>query len=265
MRRTIAGSRVIVTGATSGIGYETALALARQGARVLATGRRQERLESLQSSFDGRSKSGEGSIDLIAGDIIDPSFRSQLIERSQSLWGGLDGLVNNAGVGAIGRFEHATPERLRKVMEVDFFSAVELTRAALPSLRSGICSYIAIVGSVLGHRAVPLKSEYCAAKFAIRGWSEALRVELKSQNIDVLMISPSTTRSEFFESLVDTDSTTESKSIGAMSTSAVAEHVLKSIRLGRRDHILSIGGKSLVFFSWLFPKTFDRFLERWGM
>ncbi len=265
MRRSIAGSRVIVTGGTSGIGFETALALAHEGASVLATGRRQGRLEFLQSSFRSQDRAGKGSVDILAGDLVDASFRIQLIEKAHLLWGGLDGLVNNAGVGAIGRFDEATPDRLRKVMEVDFFSAVELTRLALPLLRQGSSAYIAVVGSVLGHRAVPLKSEYCAAKFAMRGWSEALRVELRAEKIDVIMISPSTTRSEFFDSLVDTDSHVASKSLGAMTAQAVAKQILRSIRSGHRDHVLSIGGKSLVFFSWLFPRTFDRILARWGM
>ena len=91
-------------------------------------------------------------------------------------------------------------------MEIDFFAPVELTRLCLPVLERGKRPAVLNVGSVLSHRAVPNKSEYCAAKFAMRGWTESLRVELQSKKIDVLMLSPSTTRSEFFDSLVDTKS-----------------------------------------------------------
>ncbi len=92
--------------------------------------------------------------------------------------GQVDLLVNNAGVGAIGPFADASADRMRSVMEVNFFAPVELTRSLLPSLRRGRASVICNISSVLGHRAVPNKSEYCASKFALHGWSDALRAEL---------------------------------------------------------------------------------------
>src|SRR5205085_10807559 len=107
--------------------------------------------------------------------------------------------INNAGIGAVGPFEDAGEERLRRVMEVDFFAPAELIRGALPLLKGGHHPIIVNIGSVLGHRAVPGKSEYCASKFALHGFSDALRAELAPQGIDVLLVSPSTTVSEFFD------------------------------------------------------------------
>ncbi len=119
-----------------------------------------------------------------------------------------------------------------------------------------------IVGSVLSHRAVPLKSEYCAAKFALRGWSEALRCELARDKIDVLQISPSTTRSEFFDSLVDTNKDQRSRSFGSKSPNAVARLAIKGLRSSKRDIIISLGGKGLVWAGRFFPNIVDRILNR---
>jgi len=194
-RRQLKGARILVTGASSGIGRALCVRLCQHGASVLATARREDRLQRLQTDC----ASLPGTLQIIAGDLTLDAHREGILQWVASQWGGLDVLVNNAGVGAIGRFDAAKQDRLRHVMEVDFFAPVELTRHCLPWLRKGNRPAILNVGSVLAHRAVPNKSEYCAAKFAMRGWSESLRVELAKEGIDVLMLSPSTTRSEFFE------------------------------------------------------------------
>ena len=93
-------------------------------------------------------------------------------------YGGLDLLVNNAGIGAQGRFAEADPARLRQIMEVNFFAPAEMTRAALPLLKQGRRPMIVNIGSILGHRGIPGTSEYCASKFAVQGFSESLRAEL---------------------------------------------------------------------------------------
>jgi short-subunit dehydrogenase len=112
-------------------------------------------------------------------------------------------LVNNAGIGAIGPFAEASPERLRKIMEVNFFAPAELIRSALPLLEAGKRPLIVNVSSVLGHRGIPKKSEYCASKFALHGFSDALRCELAPRGIDVLLVSPSTTATEFFDNVIE--------------------------------------------------------------
>lgn len=256
MKRDLKGKRILVTGASSGIGFELVIALLRQGAKIFATARRAHRLEDLRDSVDSEDRK---NLRIIPGDLNDEKFRAQLIDCCRTEFDGLDGLVNNAGAGAIGLFVDASPDRLRQVMEIDFFSAVELTRLALPLISQGSLPFIAVVGSVLGHRGVSRKSEYCAAKFAIRGWSESLRCELRQEGVSVIMISPSTTRSEFFASLLETAASEESRSIGSMSTQAVADQIVKAIQRNKREVILSLGGKLLVFASRFFPKILDRF------
>mgnify|MGYP003338541002 CR=1 FL=1 len=150
----------------------------------------------------------------------------------------------------------------RSVMEIDFFAPVELTRSCIPLLvASGNRPAILNMGSVLAHRAVPNKSEYCAAKFALRGWSESLRVELCGSGVDVLMVSPSTTRSEFFDSLLETQEGVVSRSLGSMSPEAVARLAIRALERSNRDSILSVGGKALVLLGKFFPGWTDRLLR----
>ncbi len=248
--------RVVITGASSGIGYALAEQLLAAGAQVLATARRADRLHRLAEGM----QHAPGILHLLPGDLTHAAHRRGIVEWCDTHWGAIDTLVNNAGAGAIGPFSEADSDRLRRVMEIDFFAPAELTRGCLPSLMRGNRPAILNIGSVLGHRAVPNKSEYCAAKFAMRGWSEAIRVELKRHGVDVLMISPSTTRSEFFESLLDTQHGVKSHSVGSMSPEAVARLAIQSLVRSKRERILSVGGKLLVWGGRWFPNLTDRLL-----
>ena len=120
-RRTISGSRAIVTGASSGIGRALALELARQGACLLLVARRGA--PAGRGRRDRRGRPGTLWVaELLAGDVVDPAVRQEALRLVQERFGGLDILVNNAGVGAMGLFEKADPQRLRRVMEVNFFA-----------------------------------------------------------------------------------------------------------------------------------------------
>ncbi|MFN7731731.1 MAG: SDR family NAD(P)-dependent oxidoreductase [Pirellula sp.] len=256
-RRKLAELRVVLTGASSGIGYHMALQLVQSGAHVLATARREDKLQRLQREL----ADAPGSLSICPGDITLTSHRLALMDWCQEHWQSVDVLINNAGAGAIGSFANASSDRLRRVMEIDFFAPVELTRTMLPLLRCGMRPAILNIGSVLGHRAVPNKSEYCAAKFAMRGWSEAIRVELAPERIEVLMVSPSTTRSEFFDSLLDTSPENQSRSLGSMSPEAVARIAIASLVRSKRERIMSFGGRALVWLGRMFPSLTDRLLQ----
>jgi short-subunit dehydrogenase len=264
MRREIAGLRVIVTGASSGIGYELALQLVRSGAKVLAVARREERLAKLLAA------AGTDRLKSLVGDVTDAVVRRRALELAEAEFGGLDALVNNAGKGGPGPFAEASPARLRELMEVNFFAPAEFVREALPWLRKGRAPIVVNIGSVLGHRAVPNKSEYCASKFALHGLNDALRIELQREGIDVLLVSPSTTASEFFEAAERSrggDGPTEAPPPvrrRAMTPEKVAARTIAAMRSGRREIILSAGGKALVWLDRLCPPFADWVLTRWG-
>jgi len=263
MFRSLRDKRILLTGASSGIGWHLALELQRVGAKVFATARREDRLQELNQTAQARFPSGK-SIHYLAGDITREDFRTSLVETSIQQLGGIDVLINNAGAGAAGNFIDASPDRLRGVMEIDFFAPVELTRLCLNHLKNVNQPALMLIGSVLGHRAVPGKSEYCAAKFALRGWAEAIRCELHPLGIDVIMLSPSTTQSEFFEKLLDTPQTVRSKSLGAMPASTVAKAARLALQRNARDRILSAGGHGLVLAGRFCPRLLDRILWTYG-
>ena len=174
----------VITGASSGIGRELALLLDKLGARLVINARREDKLRAVADQCNRPPT-------IIAGDITQPATQAEIIKFCRDTWDRMDVLINNAGVGAIGKFEQATPERLRQIMEVNFFAVAELTRNAIPLLKNGNDRpTIANLCSVLGHRAVPLKSEYCASKFAIHGFSDSLRAELVGDRIHVLTCQP---------------------------------------------------------------------------
>ncbi|MEX0978355.1 MAG: SDR family NAD(P)-dependent oxidoreductase [Pirellulales bacterium] len=258
-RRAIRGLRGILTGASSGIGRALAVELVREGARLIVVARRTERLEELTREL----ATAPGQIEILAGDVTSADVRAAAIERAKTAFGGLDLLINNAGIGAMGEFVEATPERLRQVMEVNFFAAAEMTRLAVPLLKTGQRPIVVNVSSVLGHRGVPGCAEYCASKFALQGWSESLRAELAADAIDVLVISPARTQTEFFERAIDYEVQPWPKLRGA-SSEKVARAIARTIRKGKHEIVISAGGKLLVWSSRLFPRVMDWVLARRG-
>jgi short-subunit dehydrogenase len=147
-------------------------------------------------------------------------------------------------------------------MEVNFFAPVELTRAALPQLRLSAHPIVVNIGSVLGQCAVPWKSEYCASKFALHGFSDSLRAELDSQGIDVLVVSPSTTDTEFFDSAMGAPGRTTFRM--SMSAEAVARATVRAIRKGRKAIILSWGGRVFVWSNRVCPSLIRQLLARFA-
>ena len=259
-RRSISGLRVVLTGASSGIGRALARELNRQGAHLVLSARREERLAQLADEL----RSGYRQVLYRAGDITSAEVRATLLRAARDHLGGLDLLVNNAGVGALGPFAEASQERLRRVMEVNFFAPAELMRGAIELLRQGRRPMIVNMSSVLGHRAVPDKSEYCASKFALHGLSDAVRAELAGTGIDLLLVSPSTTQSEFFDSVLENGSRPSRLAGRGMPADRVARQVVHAIRRGRHEIILSPGGKLLVWLDRLSPPLVNRLVARFG-
>lgn len=260
-RRSLANSRILVTGASSGIGRELSLAFARRGARLLLAARREAELASVVAECRSLLP-GVGAADYLIGDVTAPDDRSALLARAATKWQGLDVLVNNAGVSAHGPFAGSDESILRRIMEVNFFAAAELTRLALPLLRTGEHPAIVNVGSIIGHRGLPLNSEYAASKFALRGWSESLRAELAAEGIDVLLVSPGTTETEFFDHLVAKRADLPWGESTAIPAAAVAEQTVRALERGRHEIFPNWRGRALVYANRLFPGLIDRALAK---
>jgi len=259
-KRIIQGTRVIVTGASSGIGRALATELATGDAKLLITARRQTLLDELATSLRA-----QGSIvELVAGDLTDPEVRESIIRHAIEQFGGIDILVNNAGVGALGRFMNADPTRLRRIMEINFFAPAELTRAALSVLRKGTNPMVVNVGSILGHRALPRMSEYCASKFALTGFSEALRGECVPMGIDLLLVSPGTTHSEFQQQMLERQGEIPWPMPQGVTAEVVAQRIVRAMRRGRPHIIPDLRGWLLHTANRAAPTLLDRWLTRYG-
>lgn len=259
-KRSVSGKRFIITGASSGIGKALALQLAERKCSLVINARRAERLTGLQAEIEQRG----GKAIVVAGDVSDPATRQNLATTAQREWGGLDVLINNAGIGALGNFASASEDRLRKVMEVNFFAPAELTRICIPLLEKGAQPIIVNISSVLAHRAVPLKSEYCASKFAIHGLSDAIRAELDTLGIDVLLVSPSTTASEFFENVIDKTDGKYKKMSNAKTPEYVAKRTIRAIERGNHEILLSWSGWAFVWLDRLWPGFADQMVARFA-
>ena len=258
--RKLKDKRVVITGASSGIGRELAKQLAAEGCKLIINARRKERLEELAAEISDSS----ATCVIVDGDVTDRSVRDRMLVAAQENYGGLDILINNAGIGAMGRFDEASEDRMREIFEVNFFAIVEFIRESLPLLKASDEPVIVNLSSVLGHRAVPLKSEYCASKFAIHGFSDAIRAELSKDGVDLLLVSPSTTDSEFFDAAIDDPTKRDWKKGGAMSPEVVASRTLRAIKKRRHEIILTFGGRILVWLDRMIPGIANRIIAKFG-
>ncbi|WP_025157722.1 SDR family oxidoreductase [Leifsonia aquatica] len=182
----------LVTGTSTGIGLETAIALARSGWDVVATVRDVSRADRLH---DAAAAAGV-SLDLRALDVTDGSASAALVEQVATERGRLDALVNNAGAAALGTAETMGIDRVRAAMEVNFFGVVQLTQAALPALRAsgGRVVTVSSVGGIVGQ---PFNDAYCAAKFAVEGFMESLHPVAAAHGVAVIVVEPGAVASEF--------------------------------------------------------------------
>ncbi|MDG1512912.1 MAG: SDR family NAD(P)-dependent oxidoreductase [Mariniblastus sp.] len=258
--RNLQNKRAVVTGASSGIGWHLVQQLAAEGVSVIACARRAELLDDLSKQIQSKG----GTCIPLVGDITSEASRQEIIDVADREFGGLDILVNNAGIGAMGRFDESAESRLRKVFEVNFFAIAEMIRVSLPRLKQGHSPLIVNMSSVLAHRATPLKSEYCASKFALHGFSDALRAELANDSIDLLLVSPSTTDSEFFDHAIEDTTGKNWKTRGAMPPSIVASKTIRAMKKGKHEIILTLGGRLIVWMDRLIPGIANRIMARYG-
>lgn len=275
MKRELKHSRILLTGASSGIGYALAGELASQGASLLLLARRKERLEKLVEEIgqNSKSKSEQAKIVFLAGDITEPDVQKKAIETMVCEFGGLDLLINNAGVGATCSVEATSQETVRRLMDVNYFAAFSLTQLAIPLLRQsaqseqqkhwGVRPMIVFLSSVVGLRGVPHFGAYGAAKFAVAGLSESLRAELAADGIDVLLVSPGTTRTEFFDALLESKTVPNLPQHYSVSSESVAKKIVRAMRKGQRRLIPYFPAKILNGLNRLSPSLTDGIMTRY--
>ncbi|MHA6204232.1 SDR family NAD(P)-dependent oxidoreductase [Dyella soli] len=195
MSRRLDGRVALVTGASSGIGEATALALAEAGARVAVAARRRERLEALAARLEAL---GAEPLLLVA-DLASESEAQRIVAETEARYGRLDILVNNAGVMYLEPVAEADLGRWRHMLELNVLGLIASTQAALPGMRARRDGHIVNIASTAGRIANPNSAGYSASKFGVVGFSEALRREVYQHNIRVSVIEPGVVETELRE------------------------------------------------------------------
>ena len=186
---------VIITGASAGIGAETAARLARGGARVVITARRQDRLDALKTQIAAAG----GEALAVAADVTVPDDRARLVEKVVGEFGRIDALVNNAGYGVRGPLEIVPLEDIRRNFETNLFSLIGVSQLVIPLMRTQGSGRIVNVSSVAGRIARPLSSVYDSTKHALEAISDGMRGELAPFGIKVVVVEPGFILTEFLE------------------------------------------------------------------
>ncbi|WP_353572264.1 SDR family oxidoreductase [Candidatus Albibeggiatoa sp. nov. BB20] len=176
--------RIVLTGATGGIGQLLAVELVKKGAKLALVGRNAERLTQLQQQLDSKQCFS------IVADLNQQNAIQTVQQQVEEKWGGLDILLNNAGKMYFGEFTQQTPDNIQQILKVNLTTPMLLTHALLPMMLKQNSGSIVNIGSVFGGLGFPYYTTYCSSKFALRGFSESLRRELKANGIKVLYIAP---------------------------------------------------------------------------
>jgi len=199
MTNSLAGKAALVTGASSGIGEATALAFAQAKMRVSISGRRVDKLTALAARIE---KSG-GSAHVIEADVGEEAQARRMVTQAHERWGALDVLVNNAGVMLQGPVEGANTDEWRQMINVNLLGLMYASQAVLPLMKAHGRGHIVNLSSVAGRIANPRVAVYAATKFGVCAFSDALRKEVRKDQIRVTVIEPGITATELPSHITD--------------------------------------------------------------
>lgn len=177
---------ILLTGATGGIGKHLALMLARKGANMILVGRDSGKLAALSQQIQDKG----GKAKTIAADLEVEGSVQQVAQQALQLFNGVDILINNAAILDFIQFEDQSPERIAQMVHTNVTAPLQLTNVLLPHFKASNQGQLVMIGSILGSLGFPHYATYCATKFAIHGFSQALRRELVETNIGVTYIAP---------------------------------------------------------------------------
>ena len=259
-KRSLQGLRAVVTGASQGIGRALAIEGVRRGMTVVSQARSVDLLKLLEAEVAGMNL--PGTLRTVAGGVTSETDRQNLATFCLKELGGLDILVNNAGIGATGHFIDGNQDQLRKIFEVNVFGLAETTRTLLPLLKLGNSAQVINIGSIVGERAFPARSDYSSSKFAVHAFTDGLRSELSKDQVDVLMVAPGLTQTNFSQNMLKQSAKVQLDHMRGMTSEQVAEAVWNSSEKGKDRVFLTRQGRLLLLVNKLFPWLVDRIMRR---
>ncbi|MFG0685527.1 SDR family oxidoreductase [Pseudomonas sp. WSY_20] len=245
-------SVVVLTGASGGIGLELAEQLCHAGAQVLAVSRHMGKLASLMNRYPG-------SLRWQSADLRTQEGRAQVVSRAREL-SGFNVLINAAGVNRFALLEQLDEQALDELLDINLKAPLQLTRACLPLLREQSKALIVNVGSTYGSIGYPGYASYCASKFALRGFCEALRRELADTPVNVLYVAPRATRTSMNSSAAT--ALNQALKVGMDDPVYVARAVLQAVQSERSELYLGWPEKMFVRLNSILPGLVDRALRK---
>ena len=241
------GKVVVITGATSGIGFAMARAFTAEGARVIGTGRDQTRLMRL---------TGEVELALTLDVTSDESvlMAAAAIEDGP---GAVDILINNAGIGLFESWDNTSIKDYQHLLDVNLLGPIRVTQALLPVMVERGSGCVVNIASVAGKRGYSKHTAYCASKHALLGYTQGLRKDLAGSGVDVISICPPAVDTPFFENAGFLDYKAKHEGLKLMSPEEVAEGTLDAIHHRKRERILSARAKTLWLLDTFLPGGVD--------
>src|SRR3954469_25056665 len=254
---------VVIVGASSGIGRETALRFAERGSKVVVAARSESGLASLVKEIEARS--GQGAYAVC--DVSDFEQVKAVAETAVQTFGRIDAWVNVAAVSVYARFEETSPEEFRRVIEINYLGQVHGSLAALPHLRQTGQGALIAISSVESIVSLPLHSSYSASKHAVEGAMDALRRELMAEGapISVTSIKPGTINTPFFNNSLNKMDVKPKGPPPIYQPKVVADCVLYAAEHPVRDLFAGGGGRQMVLSQLTMPRQVDRVLGRLGI
>lgn len=251
---------VAITGASAGIGRATALRLARDGATVAICARRRDRLDEV-----ARDIVAAGGVALpIVADVTNAGEMDAFVSQTVERFGRLDMMMCNAGYGLYGEIGSVTPEQMHAVMDVNFFGTFFAARAALPVFKRQNAGHLIVISSIVGQRGIPFMGPYSATKFAQAGLAECLRAELVDTPINVSVVFPISTDTEFFQVMTHHSGFATRAHGPKQSADDVAEAIARALERPRPEIYPKGIAKGLAVLNAVAPGFTDKIVKRWG-
>ncbi|HKU90308.1 MAG TPA: SDR family oxidoreductase [Steroidobacteraceae bacterium] len=252
------GRRIILTGASEGIGRALALELAARGARLALAARDRDRLESLAQECRARGADALA----VPTDVTNTQDLEWLVAETLKAFGGIDAVVHNAGITMWSRFDAlADLSIFERIMEVNYHAPVRLTALTLPHLRASRGLIVAIA-SLAGLTGVPERSAYSGSKHAMVGFFDSLRIELAGTGVDVSVIAPDFVVTEIHKRAIGPDGeplgTSPMQQSKIMTAEECARQIVRAMEKRRRQLLMSARGKLGMWLKLLAPGLIDR-------
>jgi NAD(P)-dependent dehydrogenase (short-subunit alcohol dehydrogenase family) len=250
---------MVITGGTSGIGLATAKRAAECGARVVLCSRNEAELRDTVAAIEERG----GTARSVVADVANQEDVERLATTAIEEFGALDTWINNAGVSFYGRLTEVAIEDMRQLFEVNFWGTVYGARTAVARLR-GSGGALINIGSVVSDRAIPLQGAYSASKHAVKGFTDALRMELEEEGapISVTLIKPSTIDTPYFKHAKNYMSVEPKPPAPVYAPEVVANAILRAAEHPIRDITIGGGGKLITALGSAMPRLTDFYMER---